>query len=101
MGKGILLFGSDGFPVVFSWLHVDDILNHTTTKVKLKATFDHILHTKLRLVLISNYLRTDLISQRVKLCGFEYDTSSIPAFRIPQSKVSLAIAITDYLITEL
>ena len=100
-GEGRVLFDSDGLPAVLLCLHVDDILIHAPIKAKFEAVLDHILQTIVRLGLICNYSKIDPPSQRVKLCGFIYDTSSIPTLCIPQNKVSRAIAITDYLLTGL
>ena len=90
-GEGRVLFGSDGLPAVLLWLHVDDIFIHAPTKSKLEAALDHILTTTVRLGLIYHRSKTDPPSQRVKCCGFEYDTSSTPTLCIPQNKVSRAI----------
>ena len=101
-GEGRILIGVvDGLPVVLLWLHVDDLLIHAPTRAKLTDALDHILNTIIRLGLICNYSKTNLPSQRVKFCGFVYDTSSTPTLCIPQNKVSRAIAITDYLLTGL
>ena len=78
---------------------MDDILIHSPTLSKLEAALDHILHTTLRLGLICHPSKTSPPSQRVKYCGFEYDTSSTPALHIPQNKVSRVIAVTEYLIS--
>ena len=100
-GEGRVLFGSDGLPAVLVWLHMDDILIHARIKAKLEAALDHILQTTMRLGLIFNYSKMDSPSQRVKFCGFIYDTSSIPTLCIPQNKVNRAIIITGYLLTGL
>ena len=99
-GEGRVLIGSDGLPVVLIWIHVDDILIHGPTLSKLKAALDHILSVTVRLGLICHPSKTSLPSHRVKFCGFEYDTSSTPTLHIPQSKVSRAIAITTYILSD-
>ena len=99
-GEGRVLIGSDGLPVVLIWIHVDDILIHAPTLSKLEAAMDHIMGTTVRLGLICHPDKTSPPSQRVSFCGFEYDTSSTPTLHIPQSKVSRAIAISDYLLSE-
>ena len=100
-GEGRVLIGSDGLPVVLIWIHVDDILIHAPTLSKLEAALDHIMATTVRLGLICHPDKTSPPSQRVKFCGFEYDTSSTPTLHIPQSKVSRAIALTSYLLSDL
>jgi len=87
--------------VVLIWLHVDDLLIHAPTKAKLEAALNHIFNTILRLGLICHRDKTNPPSQRVKFCGFIYDTSSTPTLCIPPNKTSRAIAITDYLLTGL
>ena len=52
------------------------------------------MHTIVGMGLICHPYKTSLPSQRVKYCGFEYDTTSIPF-----NKVSRAIAMTEYLIS--
>ena len=99
LGEGRILTGPDGFPVVLVWLHVDDLLIHAPTLRKLLAALDHILHTTLKLGLICHPSKTSPPSQRVKYCGFEYDTSSTPTIHIPHNKISRAIAMTEYLIS--
>ena len=81
------MFGPDGLPAMLLWVHIDDILIHAPTKAKLEGALDHI-------ALICHLSKTDLPSQRVHFCGFEYDTSLVPTLCIPQNKVSRAIAIT-------
>ena len=99
-GEGRILIGADGLPVVLIWIHVDDILIHAPTLSKLQRALDHIMHTTIRLGLICHPDKTSPPSQRVKFCGFIYDTSATPALHIPQSKVSRAIAITTYLLSK-
>ena len=99
-GEGRVLIGSDGLPVVLIWMHVDDILIHAPTLLKLEAALDHIMSTIVRLGLICQPSKTSLPSQRVTFCGFEYDTTSTPSLHIPQSKVSRAFAITSYLLSD-
>ena len=98
-GEGRVLIGPDGLPVVLLWLHVDDLLIHASTLGKLEAALDHILHTALKLGLICHPSKTSPPSQRVKYCGFEYDTSVTPTIHIPHNKVTRAIAMTKYLIS--
>ena len=95
------MFGSDGLPAVLLWLHVDDILIHAPTLSKLEAALEHILKVTVRLGLICHCSKTDPPSQKVKFCGFEYDTSSTPTLCTPPNKVSRATAITEYLLTGL
>ena len=99
LGEGRVLIGPDGLPAVLLWLHVDDLLVHSSTLGKLEAALDHILSMTLKLGLICHPSKTSPPSQRVKYCGFEYDTSSVPSIHIPHNKVSRAIAITQYLIS--
>ena len=100
-GEGRVLIGSDGLPAVLIWIHVDDILVHAPTLPKLEAALDHIMSVIIRLGLVCQPSKTSLPSQRVKFCGFEYDTSSTPTLHIPQSKVSRAVALTSYLLSDL
>ena len=99
-GEGRVLIGSDGLPVVLIWIHVDDILIHAPTLRKLEAALNHIMATTVRLGLICHPSKTSPPAQRVKFCGFEYDTSSTPTLHIPQSKISRAIAITSYILSD-
>ena len=57
------------------------------------------MHITIRLGLICHPSKTSPPSQRVKYCGFEYDTTSTPSLHIPHNKVSRAIAMADYLIS--
>ena len=98
-GEGRVLIGADGLPAVLIWLHVDDLLIHASTLSKLEAALNHIMHTTVRLGLICHPSKTSPPSQRVKYCGFEYDTTSTPSLHIPSNKVSRAIAMTEYLIS--
>ena len=99
LGEGRVLIGSDGLPAVLVWLHVDDLLIHASTLGKLHAALDHILTITLNLGLICHPSKTSPPSQRVKYCGFEYDTSSTPTIHIPRNKISRAVAMTEYLIS--
>ena len=96
-GKGRVLIVPDDLPAVLLWLHVDDLPIHASLIAKLEA---HILHTTIRLGLICHPSKTSPPSQRVKYCGFEYDTTSTPSPHIPHNKVSRAIAMTEYLISD-
>ena len=98
-GEGRVLIGADGLPVVLIWLHVDDILIHACSLAKLEAALNHIMHITIRLGLICHPSKTSPPSQRVKYCGFEYDTTSTPSLHIPHNKVSRAIAMAEYLIS--
>ena len=53
LGEGRILIGSDGFPAVLIWLHVDDILIYSPTLIKLNAALEHIMETTVRLGLIT------------------------------------------------
>ena len=100
-GEGKVLFGPDVLPAVLLWIRVDDILIHAPTKSKLEKALTHILQTTIRLGLIYHISKTSPPSQRVKLCGFEYATSSVPTLCIPQNKSSRAIEFIDYLLSGL
>ena len=97
LGDGRVLIGTDGLPAVLIWLHVDDILIHASTREKLVSALNFIMELTVKLGLVCQPCKTAPPSQRVKYCGFEYDTSSTPTLHIPQSKVSRAIAVTTYL----
>ena len=99
LGEGRILIGPDGLPAVLIWLHVDDLFIHAPTLSKLQAALDHILLITLKLGLICHPSKTSPPSQRVKYCGFEYDTSSTPTIHIPHNKISRAIAMIEYLIS--
>ena len=96
LGEGRVLLGKDGLPAVLIWLHVDEILIYGSTLGKLEAALNYIMDMTVKLGLICQPYKTAPPSQRIKYCGFEYDTSSTPTLHIPPSKVSQAIAVTTF-----
>ena len=96
-GEGRILVGADGKPILLVWIHVDDIFLHGPTLAKLSEGLKLLLDTTVELGLICQSSKTVSPTQRVKFCGFIYDTKDIPQLIIPDNKVSRAIAMIDYL----
>ena len=96
-GEGRILIGTDGNPILLVWIHVDDIFLHGPTLAKLSEGLKLLLDTTVELGLICQSSKTVSPTQRVKFCGFIYDTKDIPKLIIPDNKVSRAIAMIDYL----
>ena len=57
-----------------------------------------LLDTTVQLGLICQSCKLSPPTQRVKFCGFIYDTTSTPQLIIPDNKISRALAMIDYLI---
>ena len=89
--------GADGKPILLVWIHVDDIFLHESTLAKLSEGSNLLLGTTVELGLIFQSSKTVSPTQRVKFCGFIYDTKDIPQLIIPDYKVSREISMIDYL----
>ena len=96
-GEGRVLIGRDGKPAVLIWIHVDDILIHGPSYDKLVSAMKSLLDTTVQLGLICQPCKTTPPTQKVKFCGFIYDTENVPQLIIPDNKVSRAIALIDHL----
>lgn len=96
-GEGRVLIGLDGLPVVLLWIHVDDILIHGPTLSKLIKGLDLLLDSTVKLGLICQPCKTIAPTQRIKFCGFLYDTKDTPQLLVPGNKISRAIAMIGYL----
>mgnify|MGYP005710614483 FL=1 len=92
-----MLIGSDGEPVVLIWIHMYDILIHGPSSGKFVTAMDALLDTTVQMGLICQPCKLTPPSQRVKFCGFIYDTTDIPQLIIPDNKISRALAMIDYL----
>ena len=97
-GEGRVLIGEDGLPVLRIWIHVDDIFIHGPMKDKVADGLSFLMDEMVRLGLICNHLKTNPPSQRVKFCGFVYDTTGIPTLEIPTDKVSRGVALVSFLL---
>lgn len=100
LGIGRILIGSDGLPALLLWIHVDDVFLHGPTEDKVNAGMTHMLNTAVRLGLICQPAKTSPPAQRQKFCGFVYDTHGIPAVEVPPEKISKALAMTDYVLSD-
>lgn len=96
-GEGRVLIGDDGLPVLIIRLHIDDTFLHGPTYAKVAAGLTALLDLLVQKGLVCQHVKTEPPSQRVKYCGFIYDTHSIPTLCIPDDKVSRAIALVRYL----
>ncbi len=97
-GEGRVLIGEDGLPALLIRLHIDDTFLHGPTYDKTAAGLTALLDSLLRKGLVCQHIKTEPPSQLVKYCGFLYDTrGDIPTLRIPDDKVSRAIALVHYL----
>jgi hypothetical protein len=95
-GTGRILLDQTGSLACQAWLHVDDLLIHGPSYEKLCAALTKLFDLLLRLGLICNPTKITPPSQIVKYCGFLYDTTHFPLLQIPETKISKAVAIIDY-----
>jgi hypothetical protein len=100
LGIGRILIGSDGLPALLLWIHVDDVFLHGPTENKVNAGMTHLLDTAVRLGLICQPAKTSAPAQVQKFCGFLYDTTGIPAVEVPPEKISKALAMTDFVLSD-
>lgn len=90
LGIGRILLGPDGLPACILWIHVDDLLVHGPTLAKCIAGLSQLLDLTVQLGFICQRAKTVPPCQRVKYCGFIYDTTNIPTMCIPDDKISHA-----------
>lgn len=100
LGIGRILIGKDGRPALLLWIHVDDVFLHGPTEDKVNAGMTHLLDTAVRLGLICQPSKTSPPGQVQKFCGFVYDTTGLPAVEVPPEKISKALAMTDYVLSD-
>ncbi len=98
-GDGRVLMGGDELPAVLIKCHIDDFILHgpnfDKTARALMALMDHLF----RKGLVCQHVKTEPPSQCVKYCGFLYDTRpEVPTLRIPDDKISRALALVRYLL---
>ena len=97
LGEGRVLIGSDGLPALLVWLHVDDLLLHGPTYSKVSSGLQFVLDEAQRLGLIYQPVKLLPPTQELKFCGFLYNTAAVPCLRIPEDKVSKALALIHFL----
>jgi hypothetical protein len=81
-------------------VHVDDLLLNGPTWAKTAAALTGVMDLALEVGLLFNLKKVVPPSQRVKYCGFIYDTTGIPAVEVPADKGDRALAMLDYLFTQ-
>ena len=90
----------DGSPVIQTWVHVDDFLLHGPTYAKTAAALSALMDLAVELGLLCNPGKTVPPTQRVKYCGFVYDTTGEPRLEIPQEKRSRALVQVQYTLSQ-
>ena len=96
LGVGRVLIGTDGLPACLLWIHVDDLLVHGPTYAKCLQGLLQLLDLTVRLGLICQRVKTVPPCQRVKYCGFVYDTTGVPKMCIPSDKITRAVSQIQY-----
>lgn len=100
-GKGrICVSEQDGLPVVVTWVHVDDFLLHGPTYAKTAAALSALMDVAIDVGILCNPGKTVPPTQRVKYCGFIYDTIGEPRLEIPHEKRSRALVQVRYTLTK-
>ncbi len=96
-GEGRVLIDAEGEPCCLVWLHVDDLLLHGSSYERVSIALSWIMDEMVRLGLICQRCKIEPPSQRVKFCGFIYDTSRCPTLEVPTSKISKGLALISFL----
>ena len=97
LGAGRVLLGEeDGLGAALIWAHVDDFFIHAPTREKLERALNHFMNLTVEVGMLCNPTKVVPPSQRVKYCGFEYESTGIPTLHVPDAKISKALAIIDY-----
>jgi hypothetical protein len=87
----------DGLPAVLLWVHVDDFLLHRPTYNKAAAPLSALMDTALDTVL-AHPAKMSPPSQRVRYCGFIYDTAAIPTLEIHQERPDRTLVMLDFML---
>jgi hypothetical protein len=74
LGIGRVLIGSDGFPVFFIWIHVDEIFLHGLTHAKCTSALKKILDFMVLVFLIFHPTKLKPPAQIHIFCWFLYDS---------------------------
>jgi hypothetical protein len=88
LGTGRVEITANGKAACRSWIHVDDILLHGTSRENFGKALDHTMNLALELGLVCQPSKTSPPAPIKKFCGFIYDTSGIPERKVPANKVS-------------
>jgi hypothetical protein len=91
-GHGRVLIDDDGLPSVRIFTIVDDYFVHGPTKQKTATAFSCFMDHMVRLGFICQKVKTHAPAQCQKFCGMLFDTQGTPTIRIPDDKVSRALA---------
>jgi hypothetical protein len=94
-----LISAKDGLPVALLFDFVDDFLLHCLTKAKLINALNKFMAFALEVGLLCNPAKVIPPSQQPKYCGFIFDTRGVPTLRIPEAKLSRALAMVEYVLT--
>jgi hypothetical protein len=97
LGHGFTWKADDGLPAVLMWVHVDDFMIHGPTWGKTAAALTAVMDLALEVGLLFNPKKVIPPAQRVKYCGFIYDTTGIPTVEVPLDKRDRALAMLDYI----
>jgi hypothetical protein len=101
MSTGRVEITQEGKPTCRSWIHVDDILLHGTSKDDIGNALDFTMDLALELGLVCQPTKTSPPAHAQKFCGFIYDTEGILEQRVPANKVSRALALLSFVRREI
>jgi hypothetical protein len=89
IGHGRDLLGQDGEPSALIWAMIDNYLIHAPTKKKCCAAFLEFMDYMVQLGFICQKVKTSPPKQVQKFSGMLFDTTGVPAIKIPEEKVSI------------
>jgi hypothetical protein len=95
---GRVLIGSDSLPSCLIWIHVDDFFLYEPTRTKCTSALKIILDLTARVALICHLTKLKPRAQIQKLCGFLYDSETIPKLRVLDNKILRALALLGFLV---